>query len=167
MEQYAIQLANGKPFIHSGFSFTPKSDEVIITTNVNNLYLIPSGPVPPNPAELMETQVMRELIQKFREDYDYVIIDTPPIALVSDALVAGTYADLTLYLVRQNHSHKSVLEIANTMQKEEKLPKIYLLINDIRTSRSMGVYYYYGYGKGYNYGYYNYSYGSTYYSNKE
>ena len=135
-------------------------EEIIFKTNIDNLSLLPAGPVPPNPAELIETSRMQFLFEQARKDYDYIIIDTPPIALVADALSVATYADLTLYLVRQNHSHKGVLEIANAMKNEEKLPKTYLLINDIRPSRSMGIYYYYGYGRGYNYGYYDYKYSS-------
>ncbi|MBN1186716.1 MAG: polysaccharide biosynthesis tyrosine autokinase [Bacteroidales bacterium] len=132
--------------------------DIIFQTDIDNLFLIPAGPVPPNPAELLETKRMKILFDKARREFDYIITDTPPIALVADALSVAIYADLTLYLVRQNHSHKGVLEIANSMKNEEKLPNIYLLINDIRPSRSMGLYYYYGYGKGYNYGYYDYNY---------
>lgn len=157
-----------KPALHRIFNITnkdgitsyiigdKKQEEIILSTSIENLHIIPSGPVPPNPAELLETREMKELIDKAKKVYDYVIIDSPPIALVADALSLAPYADLTLYLVRQDHSHKSVLEIANAMKNEEKLPKPYLLINDIRPTRNMGISYYYGYGKGYNYGYYNY-----------
>ena len=129
-----------------------KSQEIIFKTNIDNLFLLPAGPVPPNPAELIETKKMKVLFEQVREEYNYIIIDTPPIAIVADALSVAAYADITLYLVRQNYSHKGVLEIANSIKNEEKLPKTFLLINDIRPSRSMGMYYYYGYGKGYNYG---------------
>lgn len=157
-----------KPALHKIFNITndigittfiigeKELNEIVFQTNIDNLFLMPAGPVPPNPAELIETIKMKELFERVREEYDYIIIDTPPIALVADALSVATYADFTLYLVRQNHSHKDVLEIANAMKQEEKLPKIYLLINDIRPSRNMGMYYYYGYGKEYNYGYYDY-----------
>ena len=133
-----------------------KMEEGIYPTTIENLDVIPSGQVPPNPAELIDTEEMSEIFKYVRKEYDYIIVDTPPIAMVADALSLATYADLTLYLVRQDFSHKSVLEIANSMKEEEKLPKTYLLINDIRPSKSMGINYYYGYGKGYNYGYYSY-----------
>ena len=129
-------------------------EEIIYPTDIQNLDLVPAGPIPPNPAELIETKQMRQLMQYARKNYDYVIVDTPPIALVADALSVATYSDLTLYLVRQNYSNKSVLEIANTMVFEEKLPKLYLLLNDLQPSRSLGIGYYYGYGKGYSYDYY-------------
>jgi len=131
--------------------------EVSFKTTIKNLEIIPAGPVPPNPAELIETPEMRSLFDQLRNTYDYIIVDTPPLALVADALALAIHADLTLYVVRQNFSSKNVLEIANSLQKEEKLPKTYLLINDMMPSRNMGLTYYYGYGKGYNYGYYYYS----------
>jgi len=133
-------------------------DEVIFKTNIENLFLIPAGPIPPNPAELLETNRIESLFELVKKDYDYIITDTPPIALVADALSIAKYADLTLYLVRQNHSYKNVLEIANAMFREEKLPTPYIIVNDIKPSKSMGLSYYYGYGKGYNYGYYDYKY---------
>lgn len=133
-----------------------KKEEIIFPTSIENLFVIPAGPVPPNPAELIETEEMKSLFEQVKKDFDYIIIDTPPIALVADALSLAAYADITLYLVRQNHSHKGVLEIANSVKDEEKLPKTYLLINDIRPSKSLGMNYYYGYGKGYSSGYYNY-----------
>ena len=138
--------------------------EIILPTNIDNLFLLPAGPVPPNPAELLETTRMKILFEKARKNYDYIILDTPPIALVADALTLGQFADLTLYLVRQKHSHISVLNIINALQNENKLPKVYLLINDILPSRNFGFYYYYGYGNGYNYGYYDY--GKTYYTSQ-
>ena len=98
-------------------------------------------------------KLAEELFKQLPEDKE--------IALVADALSLASYADLTLYLVRQNQSHKGVIEIANSLNDEEKLPKIYLLINDIKPTKSLGMNYYYGYSKGYNYGYYNYEYSPT------
>lgn len=133
-------------------------EEVILPTSIENLFVLPAGPIPPNPAELIETKEMESLFIKVKKEFDYIIIDTPPIALVADALSLASYADLTLYLVRQYHSSKGVLEIVNSLKYEDKLAKPYLLINDIKPSKSMGMNYYYGYGKGYNYGYYKYGY---------
>lgn len=165
-----------KPALHRTFNISNEigitsyiigdreQNEIMFQTNIPNLSLMPAGPVSPNPAELLETDRMKEIFIQARKDFDYVILDTPPIALVADTLSVSTFADLTLYLIRQNHSHKGVLEIAEAMKNEEKLPKTYLLINDIKPSRSMRIYYYYGYGKGYNYGYYDYKYSSESYT---
>jgi len=158
-----------KPTLHRLFSISNESgisnyiigdknlEEIIIPTSFENLFVMPSGPVPPNPAELIETKEMKSIFEHAKKDFDYIIIDTPPIALVADALSLATYADITLYLVRQNHSFKGVLEVANSMKDEERLPKTYILINDIKPTKSLGMNYYYGYGKSYGYGYYNYS----------
>lgn len=139
-----------------------KLEEIIIPTTIENLYITPAGPIPPNPAELIETQEMRTLFAQAKEDFDFIIIDTPPIALVADAISLAAYADLSLYIVRQNHSQKGVLEIAKALNEEDKIPRTYLLINDVKPSKSLGMSYYYGYGKGYNYGYYDSSYSSSY-----
>lgn len=131
--------------------------ECVIETSIQNLSILPSGPIPPNPAELLETEVMHDLVNKLKKDYEYIILDTPPVALVSDSLSLARFTDMTLYVVRQNYSQKDVINIANQMNNEERLPNLGLLINDIKASRSMGYNYYYGYNRGYNYGYYDYS----------
>jgi capsular exopolysaccharide synthesis family protein len=138
-------------------------EECIHETSVNNLFLLPSGPVPPNPAELLETEEMTQVFLSTRKEYDYIILDTPPIALVSDALSLTENVDVTLYVIRQNFSHKEVVNIVNQMDVDQRLPKLGLLINDIKPSKSLGYNYYYGYSQGYNYGYYKYS---SYYTNE-
>lgn len=164
-----------KPTLHKLFNISNESgitnyiignkslEEIITPTSVENLYVAAAGPVPPNPAELIETEEMKLLFEYARKNFDYIIIDTPPNILVADALSLANYADLTIYLVRQNHSHKGVLEVVNSMRDEEKLPKTYLLINDIKPSKSFGYQYYYGYGQGYNYGYYDNKYSKDYF----
>jgi capsular exopolysaccharide synthesis family protein len=139
-------------------------EECTLQTSISNLWLLPSGPIPPNPAELLETKEMEQLLEKANQQYDYVILDTPPVALVSDSLSLGRQADLTLYVVRQNYSQKAVIKMANQMQNEGRLPQMTLLINDIRPKRNLGYTYYYGYNRGYNYGYYDYS---NYYSEED
>ncbi len=131
--------------------------DCVIKTYIPNLELLPSGPIPPNPAELLDTREMKDLILKLKDKYDYIILDTPPVAIVSDSLTLADYSDITLYVVRQNYSRKDVINIANQMSSEKKLQNLGLLINDIKASRTLGYNYYYGYNKGYNYGYYNYS----------
>jgi capsular exopolysaccharide synthesis family protein len=158
-----------KPSLHRSFNIKNSNglssviigeknvEECIIQTPVQNLSLLPSGPIPPNPAELLETIEMQQLFSRLRSEYDYIILDTPPVALVSDALSLAKFVDLTVYVVRQSFSNKDVINIANQMASEERLPKMGLLINDIKPKRSMGYNYYYGYNRGHNYGYYDYS----------
>jgi len=142
-------------------------NESIYPTSVKNLFILPSGPIPPNPAELIETDEMEELFRNAREDFDYIILDTPPIALVADSLSLAKYADMTLYIVRQNYSHKRVIDIVNSMKTDATMPNIGILINDIKPSKKLGINYYYGYGKSYSYGYYYYKYAKHYYREEE
>ncbi|MFH0759013.1 MAG: polysaccharide biosynthesis tyrosine autokinase [Bacteroidota bacterium] len=138
--------------------------DCIFSTSIPNLDLLPAGPVPPNPSELIETKEMEQLFNELIKQYDFVILDTPPLALVSDSLSLSKYAHTTLYAIRQNYSHKDVINVANLMQEEDRLPKLGLIINDINPSRSLGYRYYYGYGKSYHYGYYDYKYAKDYYN---
>lgn len=141
-------------------------EEIIYPTDVDNLFIIPSGEIPPNPAELIESNKMMNLIQKLRENFDYIILDTPPLAFVADSLLLNNFADITLFIIRQNFSTHSVLEFINThlVQKNIKSPGI--LVNDLKTSGYYGYKksYFKKYGSHYAYGYgYGYGYGSGYY----
>lgn len=138
-------------------------DECIFSTSIENLDFLPAGPIPPNPSELIETENMERLFNNLVERYDIVVLDTPPIALVTDTLSLSRFAHTTLYVVRQNFSHKAVVNIANYMFDNERLPNLTLIVNDIKPSKSLGYNYYYGYGEGYNYGYYDNKYSKDYY----
>ncbi|MCK5137859.1 MAG: polysaccharide biosynthesis tyrosine autokinase [Bacteroidales bacterium] len=140
--------------------------DCIFSTSIDNLDLMPAGPVPPNPSELIETKEMEQLFNELVKQYDYIILDTPPLALVSDSLSLSKFVHTTLYAIRQNYSHKDVINVANLMQQEDRLPNLVLVINDIKPSKSLGYSYYYGYSQGYNYGYYDYKYAKDYYDEK-
>ncbi|MDF1573477.1 MAG: polysaccharide biosynthesis tyrosine autokinase [Bacteroidales bacterium] len=136
----------------------------IFDTTVENLFLLPSGPIPPNPAELLETEEMEQLLLQLKQKYDFIILDTPPVALVSDSLSLSKYADITLYVLRQNYSQGAMLKMVNQLKEEKRMPQLTLLVNDFKAKRNLGYTYYYGYNKGYNYGYYDYS---KYYSEED
>jgi tyrosine-protein kinase Etk/Wzc len=129
----------------------------IFDTSVKNLFLLPSGPVPPNPAELLETEKMEQLLLQLKQQYDFIILDTPPVALVSDSLSLSKYSDLTLFVLRQNYSQRAMLKMVNQLRDEKRLPQLTLLVNDFKPKRNLGYTYYYGYNRGYNYGNYDYS----------
>ena len=96
---------------------------------------------------------------KNSELYDYIVIDTPPIALVTDALLISKYTDANIFIIRQNFSPKGALEMITNL-KDKNIREISLLVNDIRESKAFGYRYYYGYGYGYGYSYgYQYRYG--------
>jgi capsular exopolysaccharide synthesis family protein len=138
-------------------------EEIINTTNIERLDVMIAGPVPPNPAELIETPRTEELLSIATKSYDYILIDTPPIALVTDAILLSRFTHTNIFVIRQNYSNKGALEMINTYKKE-KIKEISLLVNDIRESRALGYRYYYGYGYeyGYSYGYHS-RYGYDYY----
>jgi capsular exopolysaccharide synthesis family protein len=136
-------------------------NELISPTFCENLYALPAGPVPPNPAELIETKKMDEIIEKVKNDFDYIILDTPPLAVVTDALVLSRHAAANIFIIRQNFSHREVISLINKYFNTRQIQNMSLLINDIKFSHIIGYSYYYGYG--YDYGYsYGYGYKDSY-----
>lgn len=134
-------------------------------TNIDGLDIMIAGPVPPNPAELIDTKNMETLVKAISDKYDYVIVDTPPMALVTDALLISKYSHTNIFVVRQNYSPKGVLEMINNIH-EKNIPNASLIINDIKESSTFGYRYYYGYDYSYSYNYY-YRYGSEYYQEND
>ena len=132
--------------------------DVIFETEIENLEVIASGPTPPNPAELLDSPKMKDLITKLNKTYDYVIIDTPPIGLVTDGVILMQHTDVNLYIVRHNYSKRKALGIINNLYNQEKVKNVHLIINDCTHSSS-------GYGYGYGYGYGTSGYG--YYENED
>jgi len=123
-------------------------DTIIQKTKIPNLDVITAGPVPPNPSELLIGSATEELLNSLKENYDYIILDTPPIGLVSDAVELLKYADSTLYIVRQNYSQKGMLKMINEKYLKEEISNISIVLNDFTMKLRYG-----GYGNGYGYGY--------------
>jgi capsular exopolysaccharide synthesis family protein len=131
----------------------------IRSSGVNvNLDLLLAGPTPPNPTELLARDNMRQIMDMLRKQYDYIILDTAPVGLVTDTFQIGHYADVTVYVCRADYTPKSSFGMINTLKKEEKLPNMCLVINGIDMSKKKYGYYY-GYGKYGKYGRYAYGYG--------
>ena len=123
----------------------------------DNLDVLPAGPIPPNPAELLLSERLDMLVKDLRDRYDYIIIDTAPVGLVSDSLIVGRVADRTIYVTRANVTYKRHLNWVNDLAKTKKLPALALVLNGMQMGKRG---YGYGYGYGYSYGYgYGYSYG--------
>ena len=129
-----------------------------------NLVVIPCGPVPPNPAELLLDERLGELMTRLKADYDVIVIDTAPVGLVSDAVTLGHHADATLYVVRHGYTFKKQLQLLEDMHRNKRLPRLSVVINDIRAEGGYG--HYYGYG-GYGHVGYGYGYGSEYFDEKK
>lgn len=127
-------------------------DEIIQKTSIPFLDFIPSGPIPPNPAELIIGESMKEMLDELKLKYDYIILDTPPVGLVSDALELTPYCDATLYVVRQNVTKKDMLTLVNNKHKRGELENISIVFNGFENKAKYG--YDYGYGYGYGYGSY-------------
>ena len=141
----------------SSFLSNKESFDSIIqsTTAIPSLDIITSGPIPPNPAELIASEKCDELFKLLRERYDYIIIDTPPVGLVTDAFLLMKHSDVNLFIVRQGVTNKNIFgTIIKDM--ETRGMKMSIVLNGIQTNKGYG----YGYGKKYGYGYgYAYGYG--------
>ena len=117
----------------------------------DNLWVLPSGPVPPNPAELYGSARMVDVLAQLRSQFDYVVVDTPPLGLVSDFMHIVGRMDVNVYLVRHNYTRRPFLERINALHAEGKIPRLALVINDV--DQAGKTYGYYGYGYGYGYAY--------------
>jgi capsular exopolysaccharide synthesis family protein len=121
--------------------------------DVENLYVISCGPVPPNPAEMLLQGRVDELFLELRKQFDAIIIDSAPVGLVSDAVTLGRYADGTIYIVRHKYTLKKQIQMVDDIYRQKKLPHLAIVINDISSRGGYGGYYGYGsYGYGYGYG---------------
>ena len=123
-------------------------DEIIQKTHIPFLDFIPSGPIPPNPGELIIGDSMKEMIDELKLKYDYIILDTPPVGLVSDALELTPFCDATLYVVRQNVTKKEMLNLVNNKHKRGELNNISIIFNGFENKAKYGYSYDYGYGYG-------------------
>lgn len=136
----------------------------ILNSGVNrNLDIMPAGPIPPNPAELVSRESLDNIFAALRKEYDYIIVDTAPVGLVTDTLMIARVADLTVYMCRADYTPKSSFEFINSLSAQKKLPQVSIVINGIDMSKKKYGYYY-GYGKYGKYGRYGKSgsYGSKY-----
>ena len=137
-----------------------EKSEIIYETGLHeNLYYIPSGPMPPNPAELINTNTLDQLFAELQEEFDYILIDTPPVGLVTDALLLNRFADISLYVIRYGVTKKGTVNLIEELYQQEKLTNPAIIYNGIKRQGGYG-YGYGGYSYGYGYGYgYGYSYG--------
>ena len=143
----------------------PETDlmELVQPSDINkNLFILPGGAVPPNPTELLARNGLDKAIEILKQNFDYVIMDTAPIGMVTDTLLVGRVADLSVYVCRADYTHKAEYTLINELAIEKKLSKLCTVINGVDLKkRKYGYYYGYGkYGKYYGYGKrYGYSYG--------
>jgi len=130
-------------------------EEVIMPTEIDNLWFAPSGPVPPNPAELIGSPKMGEFIARARNEFDAIIIDTPPVGIVTDALLLSQLANVTLFVVRQRYTTRGSVQLLDEIYRKGEMSNVALLINDISASGYYGYGLRYGYSLGYGNRYYD------------
>lgn len=134
-------------------------DKLIKQTRENpNLYVLSAGPVPPNPNELMMSSNMGRLMSQLRDEFDYVILDTAPVGVISDTFLITRYSDLQLYVTRANYSTKSSLKVLHDAVKSGKFSSVYIVLNGVNMASNSYMYRRYGeYGRyktrSYGYGY--------------
>ncbi|MBY5950901.1 polysaccharide biosynthesis tyrosine autokinase [Algoriphagus marincola] len=127
--------------------------KVVKHSNYENLDLIVAGPIPPNPSELLFSVNFEKLINELKAEYDVIILDTPPVGLVSETLDLLTLVDFTLFVFRQNYSDKSFIDAVNGLKEQKGVKNIYAIFNGLDATKvSYGGY---GYSYGYGYGYYD------------
>lgn len=126
-------------------------DEAIVHTDSPGLDVMVGGPIPPNPSELLMSDALPNMLKDLTDRYDYVVLDTPPIGLVTDSLIISEHAATTIYVVRQNVTNSSSLGYVNDLYSSGKISSLSILFNDVKMSRLGSSY---GYGYGYGGGYY-------------
>ena len=149
--------------------------EQIIPSGINdNLDILMAGPVPPNPGELVTRESLEQTMEQLKEHYDYILIDTAPVGLVTDTLALGRISNATVYVCRADFTQKASFGLINSLSMEKKLPNMSIVLNGVDLSKKKyGYYYGYGkygkygkygnygmYGSKGNYGYKSYGYGS-------
>ena len=134
-------------------------DEVVQATDYDGLEIISTGPLPPNPSELILSPTFKNLLDVLKEEYDYVLIDTPPAGLVTDATIIMNYSDITFVVIRAKYTRKEFVRNIDRMAKENPHNKIGIILNGTIVGAEFG----YGYGTSYAYGYDN----KQYYKDRE
>jgi tyrosine-protein kinase Etk/Wzc len=122
-------------------------DLIVKQDGFDNFYILPAGIIPPNPAELLMSNKVDDLFKTLKAQYDYIIVDTAPVSLVTDTLLIAKHADCFIYVARANFLEKRMLNIPNELYKANKLPNMCLLLNDTDSTKGYG----YGYGYGVNF----------------
>lgn len=121
-------------------------DQLITPLDINkNLFIVSSGPLPPNPAETILSDRTEELMTELKARFDYIIMDAPPVGIITDAQLLSPFADLTIYVVRQGITQKKQLEIVDELYRNDKMKNLSIVVNDIESKE---------YGFGYGYGNY-------------
>lgn len=167
-----VELDLHKPKVHKSLSVTPPKEgistyligqsnrETIISpTAIENLFCLYAGPIPPNPSECVLSERLKELILYCKENFDHVIIDTPPAGLLSDAVYLMQHVDASIFVLNSNFATKRVIDFLHALVANNNIQNMVLTLNGVKNLNRR--YYYKGYGYSYGYGY-GYGYGKGY-----
>jgi len=160
-----LDLDMRKPKIHKGFGVTNEKgmstilieknnlEECINKSSLTGLDFITAGPIPPNPSELIISLKMDEILNTLKTMYDVIVIDNPPIGLVTDGIAMISRADYPIYVFRSDYSKRNYIQILDRLQNENKVQHLSVVLNGVDINRNTyGYNYGYGYGYGYVYG---------------
>lgn len=120
-------------------------DDIIVSTNITHLDVIPAGIIPPNPSELLQSDRLDELFVELRNRYDYIVVDSAPVAMVSDTFLLNRLVDMTVYVTRANYTTFELVDFLNQAHEQQRLPKMVAVLNGVDAKKI-------GYGYGYGYG---------------
>ena len=158
-----LSLDMRKPTLHTKFKLLNRNgmstvlsenarlSEVIQKTKYENIDIVASGPIPPNPSELIQSQVMENIIEKLKRTYEVIIFDTPPVGLVTDARILMQHSNTTIYVLRAGYSKKSFLNNIKELSKIDNIKGLSVLLNEVKLEDQK---YSYGYSTSYGNGYY-------------
>jgi len=150
-KEYFKEADTNKEGLSNYLSGLSNLEDIIVPTNIPNLDIILAGKIPPNPSELILTDNTAKLFKELAENYDQIIIDTPPMGLVSDAMELQKYADISIFIIREDFSLKSFIKDIDERYRKQQIKNIGIIYNDfkVNTLKKYGYNNKYGYGYGY------------------
>ncbi|MFD0791982.1 GumC family protein [Mucilaginibacter litoreus] len=136
-----FNLSNSKPGITEYLNGTASADEIVQPSGVHpNLFMIGCGTIPDNPSELLESERMSYLINKLKYEYDNILIDSPPMRLVSDTTILAPLCDISLYIIRHNYTNKTELDYIEEVYQSNKLKNMHVVFNSVEMDERFGYY---------------------------
>ncbi|TDI69345.1 MAG: polysaccharide biosynthesis tyrosine autokinase [Bacteroidetes bacterium] len=155
-----VDMDMRRPKIHLAFNNKPVNKglstilinkhslkECLLHTNLENLDYLPAGPTPPNPSELLMGKEVDQLFKEMKQHYSTIILDTPPVGLVTDGILAMKKADIPIYIIRADYSRKDFVNTLNRLAKTDRFKNLSIILNSVQITSKRG--YGYGYGKDY------------------
>ena len=139
---HKVLKSDNKKGLSTYLSKQDRFEDIIETTPIDNLSYVSSGPVPPNPAELLENGCFELFMEEAKSRFDYIILDSPPVSLVTDGIITGRHADVNLFVIRFRYSSKEQVKFINEHEIKKTLPNLNLVLNDaIKENFGEGNYY--------------------------